>query len=389
MYALRTLARAELRLDAFRALVELQDSRAYFADPDTPVDNKVVNPLELLQGSIGLHFEDAGEPGATLDIQLGRMTLNVSSRRLLSRNGYRNTINAHNGLHLRWQNEEGYDVRVFAVLPVERLPDEPDARGNPIVFDRERFETVLWGGFVAVPRRWGIVLDAYLYGLHDRVDPRQLYTTGFRAHRAPARGEVDFDFETAGQAGRSQLDHVTADNGEPRDLSHLAGFVHASVGYTFDVAWKPRIRAQYDYATGDYDPADDTSHRFDTLFGSRGFEYGATGIYGPFARTNIGSPGLRFLAEPLPCLDLFVAYRLYWLASGSDAWSQADLIDPSGQSGSFIGHQLEGRVRWRPLSNIRLDLGFAHIFGGDYRGRAPDSPGGDPSLLYAELTLSI
>ena len=392
IYALRTLLRGELRFDPFRLGFEVQDSRAYFGDDDTPIGSSSVNPLELLQGYLALRFEDVVTDGSQLDIRLGRLTLDIGTRRLVARNRYRNTLNAFNGLELHWQNHDGFNLHAFAVLPVKRRPASgDDARDNRILFDEEGLDTVFWGLYAGFrPVRFDVVMDTYFYGLHDQAGGRQLYTSGFSAIRRPKRGQVDFGFENAVQFGTSQLSHVTDTNGNARDLTHIAYFVHATLGYTVDVPWAPRLLVHSDYATGDYDPTDDQSNRFDTLYGARRFEYGPTGIYGAFARSNIGSPGLRFQLRPHSTISAFVGYRAYWLASGSDSWSQAKLLDASGASGSFLGHQIEARIRWNPLpGNIRLETGFAHVLGGDYRLEAPEANAGDPTVVYVQLALTI
>ena len=78
----------------------------------------------------------------------------------------------------------------------------------------------------------------------------------------------------------------------------MAGFAHASAGYTFDAAWTPRVRVAWDYASGDADPNDGQNNRFDTLFGARRFEYGPTGIYGAVFRANLNSPEIRLILKP-------------------------------------------------------------------------------------------
>ena len=387
LYALRTLVRAELRFDPFRMAVELQDSRGYFGDDDTPITTGSVNPVELLQGWVGLHFEDVLTEGSRLDARLGRMTMDVGSRRLVARNRYRNTINAFDGFDLKWVNHDGFQLRAFAVLPVGRRPSDADAlRDNAIEFDQESFDTVFWGAYAGFrPVRGDIVMDTYFFGLHDQAKHRELYTSGFSAVRAPRRGGLDFEFENVVQFGSSRL----SQNGD-EDLRHLAYFAHAVLGYTLDRPGAIRLLLQYDYATGDADPDDDQSQRFDTLYGARRWEFGPTGIYGAFARTNINSPGVRVEARPHRALSGFFGYRAFWLASGADAWKDAGVIDPSGSSGSFLGHQLELRLRVDALpGNVRVETGFAHVFGGDYRRDVPGANPGNPTVVYAQLVLTL
>lgn len=62
--------------------------------------------------------------------------------------------------------------------------------------------------------------------------------------------------------------------------------------------------------------------------------------------------------------------------------------DPSGESGSFVGQQIEMRIRWRILpANLLLELGYAHLFAGEFIGRAPNSNSGDSNYVYTQFVL--
>jgi hypothetical protein len=215
---------------------------------------------------------------------------------------------------------------------------------------------------------------------------RRLYTPGVRYSRARAKANWDYDFESVVQVGKVRNSAAAAD---VTDLDHFAHFHHAEVGYTFAVPWSPRAYAVFDYASGDNSPTDDESNRFDTLFGARRFDHGPTGIYGAFARSNIESPGYGLNLKPTSAVELEIKHRLYWLASDTDAWTTSGIRDASGASGSFIGNQLEAMIRWDLLpGNLRLELGGAHLFAGEFIERAPNAAGkGDSTYGYASLEL--
>jgi hypothetical protein len=287
-------------------------------------------------------------------------------------------------------------------MPVERRPDdERRLRDATVVLDRERKEGVFWGvlweGGVVDPETRA---ELYVFGLHEQdsaqtaTRDRRLVTPGARIVRAPAPGALDFEIESALQLGTSR---ATRDSGNTRDLDHRAWFGHGSLGYTIDTVWSPRLVLQYDYASGDADPDDDANGRFDTLYGARRFEFGPTGIYGAFARSNISSPALRVQVRPSTRIDAFAAYRPVWLAQARDAWTTSGVHDPSGAAGRFVGHQLEARVRWQLLpGNMLLDAGFANLWCGRFARTAPiRNVAGDgeavsrPTYVYAQLLFEI
>ncbi len=392
--AMRTLVHG--RVDGpwgLRAGAELQDSRAY-QNGDTRLNTTIVNAMELLQGYLEIGSLELF--GGELLARGGRITMDVGSRRFVARNRYRNTINGFTGLDVRWQGGEalrGLEIRGFWTLPVLR---ESRSRrrllDNDIVFDDESLDVQFWGLFGAVDLDAFGRAELFVFGIHEDDAPdrptrnRELYTPGFRWLRKPARSKLDWVFETALQAGDSR-----ATPSSTRDLDHFAHFHHLTLGYTFDAPWSPRVALQYDYASGDANPADGNNERFDTLFGARRFDFGPTGIYGPFARSNIQSPGLRIQLKPHARVTSFVAYRGFWLASDQDAWTTTGVVDPSGGSDDFIGSQVELRIRWKLLpGNVMLEGGYAHLFAGDFIDEAPNSNRqGDSDYVYTQIKLGF
>lgn len=394
MLAFRTTLRLEAKTEQFSVVGEMMDSRQELADTGSPIDTTMINAAELLQGYAALRFEGPFRNDSRSEFRFGRQTIDIGSRRLVARNDFRNTINAFTGLHYEWQLKDGPAVRALYTLPITRLPsDAPSLLDNDIQFDEESFDLQFWGLHAQWPKLlWGATGEAYVSGLHesDSTDVptrnRQLYTPGLRLARKPARGKWDFDLEGVAQFGTMRNSIAATDR---RDLDHFAYFGHAEAGYTFDAAGSPRVALLYDHASGDDDPADGDSNRFDTLYGARRFEHGPTGIYGAFARANMQSPGLRFTTKPLKPVELMTTYRPYWLASDTDAWTTGGLRDPAGSSGSFVGHQLEARLRWdlQPGA-VRLEAGGAYLFAGEFIKSAPNATGRDDTA-YGYLSLEI
>jgi len=131
---------------------------------------------------------------------------------------------------------------------------------------------------------------------------------------------------------------------------------------------------EYDYASGDKDPKDGKDQRFDTLYGARRFDFGPTGIYGAFVRSNINTPGYRIGINPRSDVQAFLSHRFFWLAEEKDSWTSANLRDTTGNTGNFIGQQLELSTRWDVNSSLNLETGWTHLFKGDFAKNAPKAP---------------
>jgi hypothetical protein len=392
----RLLLNARVTLDHFFANVELEDSRQQLADSGTPLGTDQVNTLEPLQAYVGMRFADALEKGDHLDFELGRVTIDNGSRRLVARSRFRNTINAFSGLHATWKGSDGAEVQAMFVQPVQRKPsDFASLKDNDSELDTDSGDVRLWGVFTSWPRLFGNVTgEAYFYGfrLRDHVGvpaaDRDLYTPGGRLYAKPAAGAWDFETEAAYQWGTSRASTSATDR---RDLQHKAGFFHGEIGYTLKANMSPRVELSYDFASGDHNPTDNENNRFDTLFGARRSDLGPTGIYGALARANISTPGVRLELKPSKKVSAMVGYRAVWLASDRDQFTTARLQDATGNSGSFIGNQLEAQLQYNVVpGNIALEFGGAYLTHDDFLDHAPNAPReGDTTYLYAAATLSF
>jgi hypothetical protein len=392
--SLRTLLSAELALAPLVVGAEAQDSRAY-ANRETQLSTALVNPLEPLRAYVGLRFDSLLTDGDRAALTLGRMTLNIGSRRLVTRTEFRNTINSFTGVDLQWTSDTGRLLRAFAVVPVVARPTDPaELSRNRVELDQENLHAGLWGVFFAAPELApDLRLETYVFGLHENdstleaTSNRRLVTPGLRLLKTPSAGQLDFQLELMGQVGTSRATRAATDT---TDLAHRAGSLHASVGYLFDAMFAPRLALQGDYASGDKRPDDKLNGRFDPLFGDRRFELGPTGIYGAFARSNLRSLGARFELTPARWLDAFVAYRSFWLAAARDAWTTADMRDPSGSSGRCLGQQLEARARWHILPrNLVFEIGAAALLRGGFAEAAPGGRQDTPLYGYTQLTATL
>lgn len=393
--ALRTLVRLDLEMGPFAVVGEFEDSRAYLTDDKSGLSTIVVNAVALLQAYLNLRLEDTVMPGSLLDLRFGRQTIDLGGRRLVARNRFRNTIQNFNGLSADWQGENGSRLFTFFVLPVQILPSNSEIQAlvdNEVVFDEEDFDYRFWGVFFSHPLAWEIAGEIYLFGLHEYDDPseletrnRQLYTPGLRFVRPPRPGSWDLDVETTLQFGTRR---ASANPSDDRELQVFAQFQHATVGYMFDAPWRPRVSAELDYASGEYDTSDGTWTRFDTLFGPRRTEFGPTDIYGPLGRENIISAGLRVGARPSDRLDGYVSWRANFLDARRDFFARTGVRDRTGRSGSFAGHQVEFRTRfWVVPGSLILELGGAAFIQGRFMNTAPNATGfGDPLFIYSDFT---
>jgi len=396
----RTLLLAELGPGIARGRgvsvgAELQDSRSYLGTEGTPLSPSIVNPSDLLQ--LYARFQGGGGGGApAADLILGRQTISVGSRRQVERVEFANVIRSFTGGHLFLTDGGSREGNLYLVVPLAGEPtDRTLLASNAHRADREQWNRRLWGihlreGELLPGSIPGLSLELFLQGLHEGGSarfptPHRWYLTpGFWLFRTPAPGRWDLDLEGALRFGSRRGSTAPEDT---RELSVRASLLAAHLGHTLPVAGSPRLAGQLHWASGDRDPGDDRFDRYERLFGSRRSDLGHTGIHGPLTPANLRAVGGRVELAPTRWSDLRLGYLHASLASATDAWIVPGLQDPTGSSGTFIGHTLDARGRlWLAPGLLRMEVGGAALLFGDFPKRVPGGPVGDRTLFgYGQL----
>ena len=392
----RTTLKAELALPRLILAGEVQDARAYFTDVRSNVSTSLVNAVDLLQAYVRLGPTTTATARVP-EIQIGRFSMELGSGRLVAQEAYRDVTRSFTGAMVRWPRAGSNAVTAFAVLPVVILPENrDDLLHNRIELDTQHVNQKFWGALYERERLWRQTRgEVYLYALDEHDDPgkretrdRKLWTAGIRLFRPPTIGAWDVDVESAWQGGRAHASSAAADR---RALEVSARLLHLQASYTIDRPWSPRVGVEYDYGSGDVDPADAQWNRFDGLFGHRRVELGPTSIYSALGRENIDTVGVRASVAPNTRTDAFAVYRVVRLAADADAFASTGVRDPSGRSGRDGGQQIDLRFRaWIRPGVLRLDLGVTHLIAGHFLRAAPNATReGNTTFFYGDVTYSL
>lgn len=395
--SLRTLVQGKVRFnDSWELKLELQDSRAELADSGSRMNNSIVNASELLEANLVWRTGNLFQDGSENVLRAGRFTLDLGKRRFVARNRFRNVIQSFSGLDWEWTARQGIKVRSLLTLPVNRQPiAAPQLLRNAADFDEESLHQIFWGTFVNLPEFTdGHKGEVFFFALHEddvnkyQTRNRELYIPGFRVYRPRKSGQWDYELESIYQFGTVR---ATTSELDTKDLDHFAHLHHVEVGYSIKSEWRWRLFVEYDYASGDHDPNDGNSDRFERLFGPNVADFGPTSIHTAFVRANISSPGARVQVRPLKNIYAYLSYRAYWLASKRDGWQGASgLRDVTGNSGSFLGHQIFLRSKWEAHPNLKIEGGVAYRIDGEFPKSAPGSPRqGNSVYSYISTTLSF
>ena len=354
-----------------------------------------IDTLEPAQLYFAWRPKDFLMDGASLELTVGRFTMDVGSRRLIARANYRSLLQSFDGVRTIWTSADKLKVTAFYAAPTFRAPsDTPSAFANEVALNPSRDGILFGGANLEMPLPFDALGEVYLFDLDEDDDGetatrnRNLSTIGVRLRHTPKEGTFDFDLEYAQQTGSTRATTGLADT---TDLDHDANMGHAEFGYSLAAPWSPRIALQYDHASGDKSLADLDNERFDPLFGDRSFEFGPTSIWGAISRTNLSSPGIRLEVKPDKASDAYVMARRIGLDSATDTFANSSVRDAAGLSGEEVGTQIEGRYRrWLVQDSVRLTLGAAVIMRGEFLEDAPNTTGADDPLFgFTELTWSF
>ena len=313
--------------------IELQDSRTYLGDDGTPLSSSYTNPLDVLQlYARGDNLPSVIDNDATSHLTLGRQTVSIGSKRQIERVSYANVIKSYTDVH--WVSHSGQDVQLHAiyVVPINRRPSiQTNILDNELKSDKEQWQRRLWGLHfikreILSERVSNLQGEAFIYGLEENDSqrfqtPDRAYTTvGFRLFREAQANQWDNDIEAAYRSGKRYASSNPADT---KSLEVRALMLIAALGYTFDMAWQPRLSLEYYYASGDDDPNDNKFDQYERLFGGRRSDLNNTSTHGPLTPANLSAPGLRLRVSPNDRIDGWFQYHRASLASATDRWTVA------------------------------------------------------------------
>ncbi|WP_295685152.1 alginate export family protein, partial [uncultured Nevskia sp.] len=368
-FLLRTRAYLAVKnkFDPFRFTVEISDARRF--NSDFPRDVRDSNFQEPIQLYGELFFKQSWVADKQLSLKFGRQAFEYTDRRLLARNEFRNTTNNFDGIRaiLGKQSDE-WQLDALLLQPILRDDNGFDKR------DKANTLLGLIGDYRGISQ-YITLQPLYLVLKQDgnKISTgieREIHTIGLRGYGIVGKTGFDYDFSYNKQVG----------NDGPR--KHDALGYTGELGYTFAQPWKPRLSATWNFGSGDDNPNDQQSGRFDRLFGfARPFSQDDY-----FQFENIEATKIHFELTPSKTLQWDAGFSWYSLNSATDRWNNAGLRDPTGQSGTYVGHEADTRLVWTPSRYFQTELLYAYFKSGTFAENA--GRGGTSNLFFAQFTFS-
>ncbi len=333
----------------FQGFVQFQDARAMGEGNAT---NAYLANSELHQAWV--RFSGPGGSAVTL----GKQQLVYGNQRLIGHLEWANKPRTYDAAKVRWQRARGW-VDLFGAVFT------PDGKGN--ILDG----TVLSGAYHHLSLAGGdVVWEQYLLGLSDAegaLPPGQTYDTlegdppvfqrriGTLGTRfLLKRNGFKTEFEGGFQGGTADV---------AAGVAHRAWYAHLDLGYTTGARWKPSVRAEVNYGSGDDASTSNVVERFNNLFPTNHMHYGYMDLQN---LSNNTSASIGFGVAPRKRLIFQVDYWLHGRATIDDGWYNAGggLLadaDPDStaaeQESKLIGHEVDVTVKVPVRPNVKLVWG--------------------------------
>ncbi len=310
-----------------------------------------------------------------VSLRAGRQELVYGEERLVGASNWSNTARTFDAVRLVLRHN-GYRLDAFAA--------------SVVVAELDRFDHHRQGDNLH-----GLYGSAANWIPKARVEPYFFWRVAPRV-RSEAGASGKFDMKTPGiriagdlPAGVDYVTEVAFQFGSYAgdEIRAWAGHWRASRKLGLG-RWTPRLRLEYNYATGDRDPHDRKRETFDVLYPTPHDKYGLADQVG---WRNIHHLAASLEAKPNERWTLQAKFHDRWLASARDGLYSASgtllFRDPTGHSGRHVGKEVDLQAIWAPSRTVQIGTGIGHIFPGEFVRKV--SPGRGYTWPYIAVTWTL
>jgi hypothetical protein len=316
-------------------------------------------------------FADVGSASSRFAARIGRQELVYGEQRLVGHVGWLNAARTFDAAKVTFRTG-AFSVDAFGASVVRTLTDGFDRSGAGNRFAGLYATTTRLLPAATVEPYLFWKRDVNLRGESGVVANLQHATAGLRvAGRLPAR--LDYGVEMAWQRGSLGADAVRAWAGHWQIRESLPG--RGGV----------KLTAEYNYASGDDDPADGVRGTFDQLYPT---PHDKTGLADQIGWKNIHHARAGFEFTPLRGLPIAANYHSWWLAETRDAvYTVGNAVlarAASGDVDAHVGQEIDVQVTRALTPQVALAAGWAHVVPGAFLDAV--TPGASYSHPYVMVT---
>jgi len=341
---------------------------------DARVARKTVGPTGApfrAPFDLRMAFADVGATTGPVTVRVGRQELVYGEQRLVGHVSWLNAARTFDAAKVTIRTK-AFSVDAFGASLVRILPDRFDRSGNG-----NRFAGAYATAGTLIPQG---TVEPYLFWTRDvnlrgelgTVADLQHATAGVRlTGRLP--GRLDYGVEMAVQRGTLGAEDVKAWAGHWQLRESLPGPGAA------------KLTGEYNFASGDEDPADGVRGTFDQLYPT---PHDKTGLADQIGWKNIHHARAGVEVTPAKGTPVTVNYHSWWLAEERDGVYNAGNASlarvAAGAANRHVGQEIDVQVSRAIIPQIQVAAGYAHIFTGAFLKQA--TPGASYSHPYAMVT---
>jgi hypothetical protein len=341
---------------------------------DARVAKKTVGPTAAPFSApfdLRMAFADVGSAVGPVKVRVGRQELVYGEQRLVGHVSWLNAARTFDGAKMTLRTK-AFSVDAFGTSVVRILDGAFDRSGNG-----NRFA----GAYATTARLIPLgTVEPFVFWRRDvnlrtettGVGDLEQTTVGVRVvGRMP--GRLDYGIEVALQRGSLGTDDVEAWAGHWQLRESLPG------------PGAVKLVGEYNYASGDDDPADGVRGTFDQLYPTPHDKYGLADQIG-WKNLHHARAGLE--VTPIRGWPVTANYHSWWLAEARDGLYAASsaLVArmPASAIDRHVGQEIDVQVAKALTPQIQLAGGYAHIFPGAFLMQA--TPGASYSHPYVMVT---
>jgi len=179
--------------------------------------------------------------------------------------------------------------------------------------------------------------------------------------------------------------------------------VFAAGGFTrTNLSTNPQLGLEYNFASGDRNPADGRHGTFDNLFPTNHRLYGFMDL---FSLQNLHNLRLSGSLQPHARVTLTADVHAFWLADTGDSFYTVGGTRRSGigttpgtgyginpANSSHVGTELDFTATWKMTRHATTQAGYSHFFVGDYVRQSLASPAvgsTDANWFYVQMNFAF
>jgi Alginate export len=333
-----------------RVTAQVQDARAGFQKPP-------IGPPNTVRWDLKLAYVEIGAPEQHwFSLRVGRQIINYNNT-IIANSEWRNQARSYDAavLNLNVKREHLGLFAASAVVP-QAYGVSPHQEGNNIYGAYGRIDDLVPHSNVEPFFLWRVQPA-------EVVEPAKSKTTAKEDEKV-----LGARFKAQAHTALDYSGELILETGEVGSQPLRAWAGQAGAAYQFlDVASKPRAFAQYDYASGNSNPAQSKSHTtFDTIYPTA---HDRLGIADLFGWQNIESVRVGGTVEPHRRLTFTVQGLDFWAADALDSIynsSGGAIVANKTGHGRHVGAEIDSYSWYELNRHFNVGGGIAYFGGGQF-----------------------